>query len=92
MSCNFTMQQFYVVIHQLQLWYKKPPILFTRESPYHIFIFPARRVHAARARAPSSDLRQTNSVILKVPDGTLKVLDMDSCARGTVIPMEPPMS
>ena len=36
---------------QRQLWYKKPLILFTRETPYHIFIFPAGRARAARARA-----------------------------------------
>jgi hypothetical protein len=43
--------------------------LITRETLYHIFIFPARR-----ARAPPSDLRQINSAILrilKVSDGAL---------------------
>jgi hypothetical protein len=51
---------------RLLLCYKKPPNLFTRDTPYHIFIFPARR-----ARAPPSDLMQINSAILKVPDAAL---------------------
>ena len=66
-----------------------PGNLFTRETMretlYHILFFP--RV-ARAARAPSSDLRQINSAILKVPDAAWNcyVLGTDAC-RGTV-PME----
>jgi hypothetical protein len=72
--------------------YKKHPNLMTRETAYHIFIFPARRARAVCPRAPPSDLKQINSAILKVSDdvdGAL-LLNMDSC-RGTV-PMKPPKS
>jgi hypothetical protein len=43
---------------------QEAPNLFTRETPYRIFIFS----RAPRARAPPSDLRQINSAILKVPN------------------------
>jgi len=74
---------------QRQLWYKKPLILFTRETPYHIFIFPAGRARAARA--PPRYLRQINSAILKVPDAAWNCYARIPGCRRTV-PMEPPMS
>ena len=74
---------------QRQLWYKKPLILFTRETPYHSFIFPAGRARAARA--PPRYLRQINSAILKVPDAAWNCYARIPGCRRTV-PMEPPMS
>jgi hypothetical protein len=52
---------------------RSPPLiyLYARETPYYIFMLTARRARTARARAPPSDLRQINSIILKVPDAVL---------------------
>jgi hypothetical protein len=66
---------------------------FRWREPRIIFLFFPRAARAPCARAASSDLRQTNSAILKVPDAALRnidQLDMDSC-RGTIPSMEPPM-
>ena len=70
---------------------QEAPNLFIRETPYHIFMFPARR-----ARAPPSDLRQINSAILKVP-GAAWSCSLDTYVRIPAseqfrVPMEPPMS
>jgi hypothetical protein len=43
---------------------QEAPLKNTREGSYHIFIFSARRARALK-------IRQINSAILKVPDGTL---------------------
>ena len=74
---------------QRQLWYKKPLILFTRETPYHIFIFPAGRARAARARA--AHVSEANQQChFKSSRCGMKLLCTDSCRR--TVPMEPPMS